>query len=117
MMTQSMKPTWEIQEYYPLQNNTQQSVYSFYGSDDDSEYLLELTKIFQVMLEENHPIGTLSLPEPVYVITDGDNEEIRYNSTVMELDKIYEIEWNDKQYGIRKTDKEVEILRFYPDEA
>ena len=42
---------------------------------------------------------------------------MRYNSSAMELGRIYQVVWNGKMYGLRKTESEVEILRFYPDEC
>ena len=120
-MQQQMKPICERQNYTLFKNSNLNSLYSFTVIDDEPEKLLELSEIF-LSLQYFHDIYDqispmqLQFPEPVYVIKEGDREEIRYNSATMELNKIYEIEWNDKQYGLRKTDKEVEILRFYPDE-
>ena len=57
----------------------------------------------------------LHIPEPVRVIKNGEAEEMIYNSSVMELGKIYQVRWKGRMYGLRKTESEVEILRFYPD--
>ena len=59
----------------------------------------------------------LHVPEPVRVIKENGAEEIRYKSSAMELGRIYQVVWNGKMYGLRKTESEVEILRFYPDEC
>lgn len=59
----------------------------------------------------------MNLPRPVLVIKEEDGEEeIRYNSAVMDLGRTYQVVWNGKRYGLRKTKTEVEILRFYPDD-
>ncbi len=58
----------------------------------------------------------LHIPEPVRVIKENGVEEMRYNSSAMELGRIYQVLWNGKMYGLRKTEGEVEILRFYPDD-
>lgn len=116
-MALEMEPSWKKSaEYYCLESNTSHTVYNLIITEEDKEIRLGKENIRQEKFEENHHIGTILLPEPVYVIKVNDVEEIRYSSAFMKLNKIYEIKWNQKQYGIRKTDKEVEILRFYPDE-
>lgn len=44
---------------------------------------------------------------------DG-REELIYNSSVMQLGEIYQVVWNGKPYGVRKTEANVDIMRFYP---
>lgn len=58
----------------------------------------------------------LHIPEPVRVTKENGVEEMRYNSSAMETGRIYQVLWNGKMYGLRKTESEVEIMRFCPDE-
>lgn len=111
---QAMEPTWSEPTYYrrPESNNLH-SVYSITLSEDEVQ---ELRDKIQEKLEVPYTIMSLHLPEPVRVIKNPDGvEEMRYNSSVMKPDQIYEVVWNGRQYGVRKTTKDVEILRFYPD--
>jgi len=110
-----MEPTWRESTYYrrPESNNLH-SVYPITLSKD--EFIQELSNKIQEKLEVPPTIMSLYLPEPVRVIKNPDGvEEIRYNSSMMKPDQIYEVVWNGRQYGVRKTAKDVEILRFYPD--
>lgn len=66
--------------------------------------------------DKQKKIGDIYLPEPVYVKSEGEYEHLIYNSARMELNKLYPIIWNGQNYALRKTAKEVEILKFYPDE-
>lgn len=94
------------------------------GSNANSVYRAQSTGIecdADVLFEEKNwdlrPTITVNLPRPVLVIKGEDGmEEIRYNSAVMDLGRIYQVVWNGKRYGLRKTETEVEILRFYPDD-
>ena len=57
----------------------------------------------------------ISLPVPVRVAKGPDGrEELIYNSSVMKLGEIYQVVWNGKPYGVRKTETRVDIMRFYP---
>lgn len=57
----------------------------------------------------------VSLPVPVRVAEGPDGrEELIYNSSVMKLGEIYQVVWNGKPYGVRKTETNVDIMRFYP---
>lgn len=58
----------------------------------------------------------LHIPQPVRIVKENGVEEMRYNSSAMKTGKIYQVRWNGKMYGLRKTESEVEILRFYPDD-
>ncbi len=76
---------------------------------------LELDAI-EVVLNYNVPFTTLHMPRPVSVVTTKDGtEDLRYRSTHMKRDKIYEIIWNGIPYGVVKTKDGVEIMRFKPD--
>lgn len=55
------------------------------------------------------------LRKPVRITKGADGkEELRYTSSAMELGKIYPVVWNGLQYGLMKTESNVQIMRFYP---
>lgn len=59
----------------------------------------------------------MTLPEPVRVVKGSEGrEELRYNISVMRPGEIYQVTWNGKPYGLQKTERGVEIMRFYPDD-
>ncbi len=113
-----MEPTWKEQGCHIFKNNNIQSVYSLILHDDEPELTLELKNPLQEKPEMVDSILSFFFPEPVRVIKNPEGvEELRYNSSVMEVGKIYKVEWSGRQYGIRKTSDDVEVLRFYPDES
>jgi hypothetical protein len=60
----------------------------------------------------------ISIPRPVYVVKEestGEDKEIIYNAPMMEFGKLYEINFKGERWALRKTEKEVEFLKFYPD--
>lgn len=61
-------------------------------------------------------LDSLIFPEPVYVEEYDGVERLVYNSSKMKLGELYKIRWNNQDYALRKTDKEIEILKFYPDQ-
>ena len=73
----------------------------------------------RVRFEKNRgiqPTIPISLPVPIRVAEGPDGrEELIYNSSVMKLGEIYQVVWNGKPYGVRKTETNVDIMRFYPD--
>jgi hypothetical protein len=65
-------------------------------------------------LIENEPYK-LDIPRPVFVEKDeSGNESITYNTNTMELNKLYEIEFQGEKWALRKNEKTVEFLTFYP---
>ena len=111
-MQQRMEPTWTARDYIRMEGDNANSVYLLRAKGDEWEVVVR----FERKPRPPYSIPLL-LPEPVRVIKGKDGrEEMRYNSSVMERGKIYQTEWNGRQYGLRKTGSEVEILRFYPDD-
>lgn len=104
--------SWVGRDSFPLSGDNANSVYLL--TPKGSEW--EVAVRFEKNTGGSWASIPLSLPEPVRVIRGADgSDDLRYNSSVMELGKIYPVTWNGKRYGLRKTARDVEILRFYPD--
>ncbi|MDN5847892.1 MAG: hypothetical protein L0H53_16655, partial [Candidatus Nitrosocosmicus sp.] len=55
----------------------------------------------------------IEMQEPVYVYKDDSgSESVYYNSRLMKNGQLYEIEWEGAKWALRKTDKEVEFLKW-----
>ena len=75
----------------------------------------DVTPVFEREWNPTHSVPAF-IPEPVRVVKENGVEEMRHNSSVMKTGKIYQVKWNGRMYGLRKTESEVEILRFWPDD-
>lgn len=58
----------------------------------------------------------LSTRKPVYVTVQDGEEQLMYSTSRMEINKLYEVEWNGENFALQKTKNGVEIFKFYPDE-
>ena len=117
MNTQQMEYTWKDQYIPPTSENYNlQSIYELVLNDSK-----EPCKIEKILYKADVTCGTfisLTFPKPVYVTKkQNGTQELRYNSNLMELEKIYPVTWNDKKYGIQRTHDGVDILRFYPEQT
>ena len=59
---------------------------------------------------------SIDVPKPVYVETIDDEDQLIYNSRIMELDKIYKIKFNNEFWALCKTEKNIEFFKFDKDE-
>lgn len=74
------------------------------------------TTLFDHAPREEELDFALYIPEPVYVEkTQSGLEQLVYKSVDMELNKTYYVRWMNEDYALIRTEKEVEIFRFYPD--
>ena len=66
--------------------------------------------------DENTTRENIPIHEPVYVEKNekGEDERIVYNSLSMEFGKRYEIPFKGEMWGLTKTEKDVDISKFYP---
>jgi len=53
------------------------------------------------------------IPKAVYVEIINGDEQIVYHSKVMTSNKIYEITYKGEKWGLRKTDSDVEFMKFH----
>ena len=110
-----MEPTWKRgEEDRSVNTFTEQSIYTFEAIDSVEPITL---RTIQEKLEQGVSIGHIHLQDPVYVVKNNNEEELRYNSKNMTLNKIYEVIWNGEQYGVLKTNTKIEILKFEPDKT
>lgn len=111
-MSQQMDLTSSKSEYFSIDGDNANSVYLVTPKGEECDVVVSFER-----KSSNPAVVPLLIREPVRV-TKGDDgrEELRYNSSVMQMGKIYQVMWNGKPYGLRKTESEVEILRFYPDD-
>jgi hypothetical protein len=59
----------------------------------------------------------LEIARPVYITKDDSGKEsIMYNSNLMEGGKLYEIDWQGEKWALKKTDKDVEFMKFESEE-
>ena len=54
------------------------------------------------------------IPKAVYVEVINGDEQIVYHSKVMTLNKIYEITYKGEKWGLKKTDSDVDFMKFHP---
>jgi hypothetical protein len=52
---------------------------------------------------------------PVQVRKIGEEEHIVYNASQMELNRPYEVVWNGEEFGLMRTNRGVELLKFERD--
>lgn len=79
----------------------------------------EIKKLYLEFLF-NNPYHTesfpLYIPSPVYVRRNEAGEEVVvYRSNLMELNKLYEIEWQGEKWALRRTERDVELLKGEPE--
>lgn len=109
-----ISPTAEYFRYYDNSNQTstfneiqkfsedEQKEPSYVTTTWDNEKTIELI---------------IEVPKPVYrEIIDGE-EQLVYNSSQMEIGKLYEVEFKNEFWALRKTNKEVEFFKFQPHES
>ena len=58
---------------------------------------------------------TMQAHRPVRTRTVGGREEIVYKTSEMEEGRLYAVEWNGGHYALRKSGRNVEILKFRAD--
>ncbi|CAI9831395.1 MAG: hypothetical protein MPI95_00020 [Nitrosopumilus sp.] len=61
------------------------------------------------------PVCEIPELDPVRVVRRGDEEQIVYRTSDMEMGKLYKVMWCGEGYALRKTETEVEFFKFYPD--
>jgi hypothetical protein len=66
--------------------------------------------------DEDTAYESIPIHEPVYVEKNekGEDERIIYNSSRMEIGKRYEVRFKGERWGLTRTEKDVDILKFYP---
>ena len=112
-----MQLTWEKTHYKSSQSYTMNSAYVVDKRDLDENREVgerDIKTVYQNMLE---PVSVFGFSKPVYVIQHNGREEIRYNTAHMELNRVYPVEWNGGRYGVRRTENDTELFRFFPDQA
>ena len=97
-----MEYTWKDQYIPPTSENYNlQSICELVLNDSEEPY-----KVEKMLYESDVIYNTLILltfPKPVYVTKKQDGtEELRYNSNLMKLEKIYPITWNGKNMEYKK---------------
>ena len=60
---------------------------------------------------------TMQARRPVRIRTVGGREEIVYRTSEMEEGRLYAVEWNGGHYALRKSGRNVEILKFRADDG
>ena len=62
------------------------------------------------------PTDTLAIkiPAPVSVINVCGEEQISYRPAEMAQNELYPVEWNGKNYALRKSGEKIELFKFYP---
>ena len=105
------EPTWQIKRRARLLRKSSNVEKTWVINSLDTE---EITNQSHMSFSSNDVIARLVIPEPVYVnFVDGE-EHLVYNEGRMEINKMYSIEWNNRKYGLRKTDKGIEFFDFEP---
>jgi hypothetical protein len=93
------------------ENKEYDKIEKAYTSPEFQIKLREQILLYSTVLNKSYQI-TISQPA-VYVSRDKNGKEsVYYNSKLMEYNKKYEIEWEGERWALRKTEKEIEFLKW-----
>lgn len=111
------KNTIKNEQSFTSNNKSNIVVHSLKDLENYDKAFEEYTSLSNtlVLFEEIYELLNLK-SKPVYVEKgENGNESIIYNSTQMKLGEMYKIEFKGEKWALRKNNKTVEFMKYYPD--